>query len=40
MLRPYPYLVEEAHAAGTDVHVWVVNEPQDVDFVLVSVSMP
>ena len=34
MLRRHPYLVEEAHVAGTDVHVWVVNEPADVDFVL------
>ena len=33
-LRRHPYLVDEAHAAGTEVHVWVVNEPRDVDFVL------
>ena len=34
MLRRHPELVKQAHAAGTDVHVWVVNEPEDVDFVL------
>ena len=33
-LRRHPYLVEQAHAAGAEVHVWVVNEPRDVDLVL------
>ncbi len=33
-LRRHPYLVRQAHAAGTEVHVWVVNEPEDVQFVL------
>ena len=34
VLRRYPQLVERAHARGTEVHVWVVNEPEDVEFVL------
>jgi glycerophosphoryl diester phosphodiesterase len=34
VLRRYPDLVEQARASGTEVHVWVVNEPEDVDFVL------
>ena len=34
VLRRYPELVERAHARGTEVHVWVVNEPEDMQFVL------
>jgi glycerophosphoryl diester phosphodiesterase len=33
VLRRPPYLVE-AHATGTQVHVWVVNEPEDVQYFL------
>jgi glycerophosphoryl diester phosphodiesterase len=33
-LRRHPYLVERAHATGTEVHVWTVNEPDDVEYVL------
>jgi glycerophosphoryl diester phosphodiesterase len=34
VLRRHPYLVRRAHARGTEVHVWVVNDPRDVEFVL------
>jgi glycerophosphoryl diester phosphodiesterase len=34
VLRRHPYLVARAHAAGIQVHVWTVNEPEDVEFVL------
>ena len=34
VLRRYPQLVERAHLRGTEVHVWVVNEPEDMEFVL------
>jgi glycerophosphoryl diester phosphodiesterase len=34
VLRRYPHLVHQAHATGTEVHVWTVNEPEDVEFVL------
>jgi glycerophosphoryl diester phosphodiesterase len=33
-LRRFPQLVERAHARGAEVHVWVVNEPDDIRFVL------
>jgi glycerophosphoryl diester phosphodiesterase len=33
-LRRFPQLVRRAHARGTEVHVWVVNEPEDVQYVL------
>lgn len=33
LLRRHPGLVARAHAAGTAVHVWVVNEERDLDFV-------
>ena len=34
VLRRYPHLVHQAHATGSEVHVWTVNEPEDVEFVL------
>jgi glycerophosphoryl diester phosphodiesterase len=34
VLRRHPYLVKQAHARGAEVHVWTVNEPDDVEFVL------
>ena len=34
VLRRHPHLVARAHATGTQVHVWTVNEPEDVEFVL------
>jgi glycerophosphoryl diester phosphodiesterase len=34
LLRRHPSLVARAHRAGAEVHVWVVNEPADVQFVL------
>ena len=33
VLRRHPELVARAHAAGTAVHVWVVNHERDLDFV-------
>jgi glycerophosphoryl diester phosphodiesterase len=33
LLRRHPELVARAHAAGTAVHVWVVNHERDLDFV-------
>jgi len=33
-LRRFPQLVQRAHARGAEVHVWVVNEPDDIRFVL------
>ena len=33
ILRRHPELVARAHAAGTAVHVWVVNHERDLDFV-------
>jgi len=32
LLRAHPDYVAQAHAAGKQVHVWVANEPEDVDF--------
>ncbi len=34
VLRRHPEIVQQAHALRSEVHVWVVNEPRDVDFVL------
>jgi glycerophosphoryl diester phosphodiesterase len=34
LLRQHPSLVERLQRAGTRVHVWVVNEPHDMRFVL------
>ena len=34
VLRRHPELVARAHAAGTAVHVWVVNRERDLDFVV------
>jgi glycerophosphoryl diester phosphodiesterase len=34
VLRRYPHMVERAHATGAEVHVWTVNEPDDMRFVL------
>jgi glycerophosphoryl diester phosphodiesterase len=33
-LRSFPAYVERAHDRGHQVHVWTVDEPEDVDFVL------
>ena len=33
-LRAHPAYVERVHAQGAPVHVWTVNEPRDVDYVL------
>jgi glycerophosphoryl diester phosphodiesterase len=33
-LRSFPAYVERAHDRGHQVHVWTVDEPADVDFVL------
>ena len=33
-LRAHPSYVERVHARGATVHVWTVNEPDDVEFVL------
>jgi glycerophosphoryl diester phosphodiesterase len=33
-LRAYPSYVERAHARGHEVHVWTVDEPEDVDFLV------
>jgi glycerophosphoryl diester phosphodiesterase len=33
-LRNFPAYVERAHDHGHQVHVWTVDEPEDVDFVL------
>jgi glycerophosphoryl diester phosphodiesterase len=33
-LRSFPAYVERAHDHGHQVHVWTVDEPEDVDFVL------
>lgn len=30
IVRAHPEYVEKAHAAGNQVHVWVVNEPADI----------
>ena len=34
LLRRHPEVVARAHAAGTAVHVWVVNHERDLDFVV------
>ncbi|MGY1716115.1 glycerophosphodiester phosphodiesterase [Geodermatophilus sp. SYSU D01106] len=34
LLRQHPALVARLHRAGAQVHVWVVNEPEDMRFVL------
>ncbi|MCA1712538.1 MAG: glycerophosphodiester phosphodiesterase [Actinobacteria bacterium] len=34
VLKAHPRYVERAHAAGHRVHVWVVDEPADIDHVL------
>jgi glycerophosphoryl diester phosphodiesterase len=34
LLRRHPGYVERAHAAGHPVHVWTVDDPADIDFVL------
>jgi glycerophosphoryl diester phosphodiesterase len=34
VLRRYPHLVAQARARGSEVHVWVVNEPDEIEFVL------
>ena len=34
VLRRYPQLVAQARRRGVEVHVWTVNEPEDVEFVL------
>jgi glycerophosphoryl diester phosphodiesterase len=34
VLRRHPYLVDQAHARGAELHVWTVNDPEDVQFVL------
>ena len=34
LLRRHPGVVARAHAAGAAVHVWVVNEERDLDFVM------
>ena len=34
LLRRHPEVVARAHAAGTAVHVWVVNQERDFDFVM------
>ncbi|MEX5717368.1 glycerophosphodiester phosphodiesterase [Geodermatophilus maliterrae] len=34
LLRRVPSYVGAAHRAGAEVHVWTVNRPQDVEFVL------
>jgi glycerophosphoryl diester phosphodiesterase len=34
LLRADPGYVAEAHAAGKEVHVWVANEPEDIDFLV------
>jgi glycerophosphoryl diester phosphodiesterase len=33
-LRAYPPYVDRAHARGHEVHVWTVDEPEDVDFLV------
>jgi len=33
-LRAFPSYVERAHAHGVPVHVWTVDEPEDVDYVV------
>ncbi|MEU2155460.1 glycerophosphodiester phosphodiesterase [Streptomyces sp. NPDC019396] len=32
LVRNHPSYVERLHAAGHQVHVWTVNEPEDVEF--------
>ncbi|MGW8377848.1 glycerophosphodiester phosphodiesterase family protein [Streptomyces sp. ODS28] len=34
ILRAHPEYVERAHRAGHEVHVWTVNEPEDIDLCL------
>jgi glycerophosphoryl diester phosphodiesterase len=34
LLRRHPDLVSRAHASGTAVHVWTVNDDRDLDFVV------
>ncbi len=34
VLKAHPSYVEKVHAAGGRVHVWTVDEPADIDFVL------
>jgi glycerophosphoryl diester phosphodiesterase len=31
ILRAHPGYVERAHRSGNEVHVWTVNDPQDVE---------
>lgn len=33
-LRSHPGYVDRAHAAGAEVHVWTVDDPDDVEYVL------
>jgi glycerophosphoryl diester phosphodiesterase len=34
VLREHPAYVERVHAAGNQVHVWTVDEPEDVELVI------
>ena len=34
VLREHPHYVERVHSAGRQVHVWVVDEPEDIDLCL------
>ena len=34
LLRRNPSFVAQAHAMGAEVHVWTVNDPEDVEYVL------